>query len=69
MPMLCTSRMKPNQANTGIGFVNRAVGFNAQIGFQPARTRGQACCSIIACACINLVEFDHFYCPLVWRAK
>ncbi len=69
MRIIFAAGVKARHANAGIGFIHRTIGFDAQVRLQPPWSAGKSGRALVARPGIDLVELDHIYWPVFWRAK
>ena len=60
---------KSRHAKGGIGFIHRAIGFDAQVVFGAALARPQSRCALISGARVNTIENDQFFLPSAAQPK
>ena len=51
--------VEPDNSQNRIGFINRAIGLNAQVGLGNAGSRAQGRVALVAGAGVDAVEYDH----------
>ena len=52
-------QMEPNEPDCRIGFIHRAIGFDAQVEFRNAAAIPEAGRAVIPGFCVDSIELDH----------